>query len=257
MKKNIFYIPFLVILMLIVFPLAIYGLYANKFKKGETITNSYLEITDDISYTCLINGCSFYNSDSEIINNEYVLIEDGNIKLFDINLQSTIQEFNSILNIYQDKNIIIASDSSDKYGVYDYNNKEYIISNDYNEIYFLDGYDDYVVYDGSYYIVNNNNEVLSGKVNSKIIKYNSYYIITEDNHIYDYNGNVLSDNSYNNIELYNNVVLGYIDSTLVIYKDSILERDYQDYPNAKYEVNDYELIIYDETGNLIEEYLFN
>lgn len=262
MKKNVFYIPLLVILMLVCFPAALYGLYYNKFgnKEENNVDNSnFIKITDSVNYTCNTSDCFLTKLNDEelgIIKDRYVFINDGNILLYDINNNETVLEIDNIKELDNNMDYAVVSENS-SYGVYDFSSLDYTIEPSYKDMYMINGdINRLIINSDAYYLINLDNEIKSNGYYDKISDINEYYAITEKS-VYYYDGTQITEDIIDNYKLINNVLVGYIDNNLFIFKDGNLDRNYSDYSNAKYQSNENEIYIYDEIGNLVEEYLLN
>lgn len=267
MKKNVFYVPLIVILLILFVPAAIYGLYKHKFPSNqiEPTESDNVLIFKSINgetlgkYKCITDNCSFAsvsiaNNETKtlgIINDTYAFINDDSLFIYNFINSEKIMELTSIVSYSDVSNYLISINKDNKYGVLSVNDMKYIIDSKYNSISTknIDNLNPifYINDNNEYYLMDVNNTILTNKYNSEIVNYNDSYLIIKNNDMFDvvdYNNNLLNTNDYfKNADICNNLIIGQSDSSIYIYENGAIIRDYYEYSDLLYQIEDNRIII--------------
>lgn len=220
MKKNIFVLPLIIILLVIFLPLSIYGLYNHitVAKKGDNPSHLpklngklyFYNQNDKLlgTYNCESDDCAlantsiddeylnYYNGEPktiDIMQDNYVFITDNNqIKLYSINNSRTIANLKNLKNYGKQisNNLLLIKNEDDLYGMFSLENMAYIISPEYDFMGLNNSLDEndklksdkiVVSKNDKWYLINQNNEKISKENSLPIYDYNDNIIAYKDN----------------------------------------------------------------------------
>lgn len=222
MKKNNLVLPLIIILLLLVFPCAVYGVYSNLStgsigSKSDNITKRHLFegklyfYSDGNlvgTYECKTDACSdvkysvddtdlLYNSNEnvsdeyKVYKNEFALIYDNDENfIYNLTTGTRLISFKLLKNYGFDNSNVIVENSNDEYGVMDLSNITYKIRPEYEHLSAMvfDANDENQKYlakkEGKWFIIDLNNTVLSSLSEVPIVYYNNRYIVTKENELY-------------------------------------------------------------------------
>lgn len=231
-NKKVLYT--IIILLIIFIPLTILGfIFKNQAHtieddnvnpKHYPYYNHYLWFYDNdkliSKYSCQNDRCTYL---FPIINNKYVFILDGNIHLYDINNGKVYHTYTNVIDNLN--NTYIVEDNNLK-GIIKVNDDiEELIPITYS-VMEKDNFnlDLYKVKDNNlWYIIDEDNKVLSNKLEQEIVNFNEQYLILNEQ-IIDYQNNSYFDINKENV-LVTKDIIGIIENNnLYIYED--LNSDY-------------------------------
>ncbi len=225
-KKDDKVVLYIIVILLIIFlPLSAYGTYL-KFFTSDMIENPnenfkhegslYFYENDDLlgTYKCINTSCDYAKSvedeifmtyeyenvmeNIDILNSKYALIEDSTYVLQDMVNDIPLTTFESVKfynsNI-EGNNIFVKNNG--KYGMLSLESIKLIIPYEYDYLGVKNYYNNGLLQisnilakkDNGFFILNDKNEVISSIFNENVIDYNSNYIVTTNNIVYDYEGN--------------------------------------------------------------------
>lgn len=254
MKNNRLILPFIILLLVVFLPASAYLVY-NKviLNKGQVKEEEgYFYIYDSNNnmlgkYYCPANNCSISSAKVDINSEEEAKIEPSNdyvfLKINEMNILYNYKTNNgvtSVKEIYTYNNIIkdsyVVKNNEDKYGILSTNPVGFSIPAEYDLISIntdiSESVDKVIVQkDGSYKIINLNNEELYNTDN-EIIFYNNDVVVVKR-----------SMNSYYEVYKYDNsrVFLGDIITNILVYNDNYYYQDI--FKNVK---------VYDKNFNLVK-----
>ncbi len=144
-----------------------------------------------------------------------VLINDSdNIKLYSTAMGRVAMTYKEMVEL-EDSNLLLLKKDNGLWGILDKTSATTIVPYEYDEISLLK--DLFLVRKAStYYLLDNMNTKIGSEVSSKIIDYSDKYIITEDNKLYDYNGNTFNT-IVDHISISNNYFLVVSNNILTVY----------------------------------------
>ncbi len=264
-KDNKVVLYIIVILLIIFLPLTIYGTVL-KFNAEETIDNPNKEFKFNNSlyfyengnllgiYECETETCDYavsspeeiftldvYENNKEnlgIINSKYALISDNNkYILYDLENSMALANFESIkfYNSDVEGNILFAKNNG-YYGVLSLDEIKLLVPYEYEYLGVKSNYEDNILQtdnilaknEDGYVILDSANNMLSSAISDEIIDFNSIFLVSKDNVIYDYEG----------VE----ILTEYEKITLILHKNYIIFSD-EEY-----------VYIFDNEKNLVENY---
>ena len=274
----------IILLLCIFAPLSVFGIFINKNKESNPNHDQFYEgyiwfydNNDELlsKYQCMTEICEFakpiidddeyninYYKDGKLnslkeIDGHYTFIIDGNdIKLYDITNGTVLVSYKAVKNYNTElvNNYYIVQNNENKWGIisinkvlnsvlpFEYDFIGLINKTDLNNKLLSDKF--IVKKEDKWYIVDNNNEILSSEINYPIIDYTDNYIFTKNNNeikIYNYEGveylnsysiknYIIKDNylgiiSNNILYIYNNINTDYIKSIMLNNSNSKVELD--------------------------------
>ncbi len=257
-RRNKISLIFLIVLLVIFLPLAIYGfIYRLQTNYYDENSNHLLYFKDSIwfydngnllyKYDCKNKNCELLRSIIDekdlkvnyfkkgvikklsLINNKYAFISDGEEAfIFDLEKNSSIMPIKNIKNYDTnlEGNLFIVENSSGKWGVIRLNDSlEQVIPFNYDFIGLNNRLDlgIFQVKSGDdYYIINSNDQVLTSSFDKIMYDFTNDVVLIRDTNyeIYDYNLNKYLENiKISNIEFIKDYIIVYTTSNVLIYND--------------------------------------
>lgn len=266
MKKNKFVFPILLFLLIIFLPATIYGVNKHNslildrdnpkhlpkknnklyfYDENDTLLGIY-ECQDkqncDVAVSMIDdNNNLHYEGDSTklpIYNNDYVFIQDGNkVLYYSLSLKKEIQTMNIIKNygIGLEGGLLIYQNEFLNYGLLDPVTGVSIIEPNYTYMGLIGTLKDgkistdkiIVQKDGSYYLINEEQDILSARLSDSIYSFDDSYIYMNTDlgniSIIDYQGNKILPEDFRKIEVLDNCVATITTDYIV----RIYSKDYQ------------------------------
>ena len=188
---------------------------------------------------------------SQIYNNKYVFVQDGDIiNLYNITDKKKESSYKTIKVGSTKESIVAFTDEKDKYGVLSINDEIKELAKakyDYIDIYNSD--DTFIAKEGSsYYLIKDDNKV-SKDFSNEISAFNDKFIVS-DNTLYDLNGNKVINKEYEYIMLDKDFVFGVNSRKMTIYDNSLNKLNEEE---IKLKSLDYKTsYIFDEKNSLKE-----
>lgn len=290
MKNNRVIFPLIIFLLIIFLPLTGYAVYYryNLAKEGgnpehkHKLNNKlyYYDSSDKLigTYSCQSNVCDdalttiddkdnlYYNKGDKNtldIYNNYVFINDNNvIKLYNLTNNASILDLSLVKNYGTTiaGNYLIVKDTDNLYGLLDLNNISIKIGKTYEYLALKDNYVDGTLKsdtfiakkDGSYFLININEEKLTGNFANPIYDYNDKIVICKNNSnfsIYYYNGSSILD--------YQTIVKLDVLNNLVVFQNNIgniyiYSSDFSEMINSYTVQSSDDKLTYDINDNKIE-----
>ncbi len=224
MKKDKPVLIIIIILLIIFVPLSTYGIYLKVTVPEEVKKTNDLTFYDGDTaiggYECIISGCNYAKSIGEeetlnsykgeeeyvmkVINSSYAFISDNNkIILYDILIDTKVTEFNNIK--YYDKNntsnLLFLQNNEGLWGAISLKNFKVVIPYEYDYLALANNMQNNLIdastiiakKNNAYFLINDDNEVLSSSYINLITDYNDNILIS-NNKVYDYDNNDLLSN---------------------------------------------------------------
>lgn len=188
---------------------------------------------------------------SQIYNNKYVFVQDGDIiNLYNITDKKKESSYKTIKVGSTKESIVAFTDEKDKYGVLSINDEIKELAKakyDYIDIYNSD--DTFIAKEGSsYHLIKDDNKV-SKDFSNEISAFNDKFIVS-DNTLYDLNGNKVINKEYEYIMLDKDFVFGVNSRKMTIYDNSLNKLNEEE---IKLKSLDYKTsYIFDEKNSLKE-----
>ena len=188
---------------------------------------------------------------SQIYNNKYVFVQDGDIiNLYNITDKKKESTYKTIKIGSTKEGIVAFTDEKDKYGVLSISDEIKELAKakyDYIDIYNSDN--TFIAKAGSsYYLIKDDNKI-SKDFSNEISAFNDKFIVS-DNTLYDLNGNKVINKEYDNILLDKDFVFGINSRKMTIYNNNLNKLNEEE---IKLKSLDYKTsYIFDEKNSLKE-----
>lgn len=203
---------------------------------------------------------------SMIINNRYAFIHDSKkedeekINLYDLKDNKVLEEYNTVKYI-NDKYAIV-KDYTGSYGIIElgdevtnkiqFNYDNLAILNDSNKTNIIANES------GRNYLIDINEKILTKAISMDIVNYNDKFLVAVDNdgkyYLYDYKNNLVYDDSFDYIKLYDDYILFIKDKKVFLNNSDNTKLTENGFDiNNKYKYYQ-KLYIYDEDNKLIDTY---
>lgn len=193
---------------------------------------------------------------SKIYNNRFVFIyDDEKIVLYDIQNESTSGEYQLIKDGNIEKDLIVAKDTKDKYGLIEIKASETntLLDFEYEYLGIINDENRFVVKDGAYsFLIDASGKLLTSKVRGDIKSFSDKYlsVYETDYSLYDYTGAMVKTDKYDYIDFQSNYLFIIKNSKMFILDNTLFKLNEV---GINVRANNYnKTYVFDEKNNLKE-----